>query len=127
LSDVALKHTIRINKENIQRGMTADELQDAADYLQSHYKGTPDFSVSLNYIWGKGEAYPNGYYYFSGSSYTAAAFLMDWGVPSNEHRNYLLNPDFNEIGIGIINSPQDHLMKGTGPFYTTILLGHRET
>ena len=108
-------------QEHKQRWFTSDEKIDAYEYLSNNYKGNPNLETPICYAYGRDDR--DGY---SAGSFTGAAFLLDWGVPSDSHRLALLDPGFNEIGIGCLRyidlSSQSPAI---GALITTIVLGTR--
>ncbi|MBQ9370929.1 MAG: hypothetical protein IJU03_01945 [Thermoguttaceae bacterium] len=71
------------------------------------------YSVSEN-VGGGFSAYEN----FSVASYILASFAVDWGVPAHSHRDALMNPDYSEIGVSILQTN-----KSVGPSLTTCDFG----
>ncbi|MDO5308979.1 MAG: CAP domain-containing protein [Planctomycetia bacterium] len=51
---------------------------------------------------------------YSVASYILAAFAVDWGVATHEHRDALMNDAYTEIGISIMNTT-----KSVGPYLAT--------
>ena len=55
---------------------------------------------------------------WSVASYIQAAFAVDWGVPTHDHRDTLTNAAYSEIGISV-----QQTSKSVGPYLVTCDLG----
>lgn len=65
------------------------------------------------YAYGEGVYGP-----FSAASYIHAAFALDWGVPTHDHRNNIMDPQFTDVGISMV--AESNIMTSVGPWVTTI-------
>ena len=71
------------------------------------------YSYSEN-VGGGFSAYEN----FSVASYMLASFAVDWGVPSHLHRDAMINANYSEVGVSILQTN-----KSVGPSLTTSEFG----
>ena len=55
---------------------------------------------------------------FSVASYMLAAFAVDWGVPTHEHLDAMMNAAYSEIGVSILQTS-----KSIGPYIVTCDFG----
>ena len=55
---------------------------------------------------------------FSVASYMLAAFAVDWGVPTHEHLDAMMNAAYSEIGVSVMQTS-----KSIGPYIVTCDIG----
>ncbi len=55
---------------------------------------------------------------FSVASYMLAAFAVDWGVPTHEHLDAMMNAAYSEIGVSVLQTS-----KSIGPYIVTCDFG----
>ena len=88
---------VRVAKAGFESGLTADGSIAISENIGGCFSSNGDFSVA---------------------SYMLAAFAVDWGVPTHEHLDAMLNAAYSEIGVSIMQTS-----KSIGPYIVTCDFG----